>query len=283
MALPAAQRERARRLGELHQGPAVLVLLNAWDVAGARVLEALPGCEALGTTSAGISAALGYLDGEHIDRDEMLGVVARIARAVDVPVTADLEMGFGETPAEVAETAVAAIDAGAVGMNIEDGVQRSARLYPLEDQAAKLAAVREAADALDIAFVVNARIDVYWRSVGEPEERFAETVRRARAYREAGADCVFVPGLTDERAITELLRESPGPLNLLAGGSTPPVPALQRLGVARVSVGSGISRAALAFVRRAGRELLEDGTYGAISEDTIPFAEVARLLAPDDR
>ncbi len=257
----------------------MLLLANAWDVGSARVLESLPGCRALATTSAGVAAALGYPDGERIGRDEMLEAVARIARAVEVPVSADLEMGFGSTPGEVADTALAAMDAGAVGMNVEDGISRSASLYPVDEQAAKVAAVREAADARGVAFVVNARVDVFWRRVGEEGGRLEETVRRAAAYREAGADCVFVPGLVEEEAIAEFLRRSPGPLNVLAGPTTPSVARLRALGVARQSVGAGMSRAALGFGRRAGRVRLAQGTEGGLSEDTIPFDEVTRLLA----
>jgi 2-methylisocitrate lyase-like PEP mutase family enzyme len=165
-----------------------------------------------------------------------------------------------------------------VGINVEDGISRSASLYGVDEQAAKVAAVRAAADERGLAFVVNARVDVFWRRVGDESGRLEETVRRARAYRAAGADCIFVPGLVEEAAIAAFLRESPGPLNVLAGPATPPVERLRALGVARLSVGSGISRAALGFVRRAGRELYEQGTYAALSEDTIPFDEVTQLL-----
>ncbi len=273
------QQARAKVLRALHQGPSPLILPNAWDVVSARLFEEA-GCHAIGTTSAGIAATLGYPDGERAPCDELLAVVERIARAVAVPVTADIEAGYGDTPAEVARTARAVIAAGAVGVNLEDGTGDPAR--PLADstaQVAKIQIIREVAAAAGVPLVLNARTDVYWLAVGEADGRFAAAVERLRAYHAAGADCAFVPGVDDGEAIGRLARAVEGPLNVLAGAGTPTIADLGRLGVKRVSVGSAPLRATLGLVRRIAEELLRQGTYSSMMTDAIPYAEVNQLLA----
>ena len=275
----ADQKEKAELFQRLHAGPPILVLPNAWDAASARVLEAHSGCLAIGTSSAGIAAALGFADGERLSRGEMLAAVSRIARAVAVPVSADVEAGYGSTPSEAAETARGVLAAGAVGLNLEDGVPGTqAVLVEPSLQAEKIAAMREVAKRAGIPLVVNARTDVYWLQIGDAEARLSEAVTRARIYLGAGADCIFVPGVSDGGTIEVLSREIPAPLNVLATAGTPPVRELERLGVARVSVGSGFMRAALRRLQEMARELLDEGTYAAFSDDTIPYPELARLL-----
>ncbi len=209
------QRDRARALLELHHGSSPLVLPNAWDVVGALIF-AQAGCRALGTTSAGIAATLGYPDGERVPRAEMLDVVARIARAVPLPVTADIEAGYGATPEEVAQTARMVIAAGAVGVNIRPGMEiRRSRAHPLADvamQLAKIRAIRQVAAATNVPLVINARTDIYWLGIGDANDRFTATIERLRAYRAAGADCLFVPGVTDAETIGRLARAIDGPL-----------------------------------------------------------------------
>ncbi len=273
------QRDRARALLEMHHGPSPLVLPNAWDVVGALIFGQA-GCRAIGTTSAGIAAALGYPDGERVPRTEMLDVVARIARAAAVPVTADIEAGYGATAEETARTVKMAIAAGAVGVNLEDGTGDTER--PLADvatQTAKIRAIREVAVAADMPIVLNARTDIYWLAIGEVNDRFTATVARLHAYRSAGADCLFVPGVTDSETIGRLVRAIDGPLNVLAGLGTPSIPDLARLGVKRVSVGSGPQRATLGLVRRIAEELVRQGTYAGMTTGAIPYAEVNDLLA----
>jgi 2-methylisocitrate lyase-like PEP mutase family enzyme len=270
---------KAERLRRLHRGPGTLALPNAWDVASARILETTAGCKAIGTSSAGIAAVLGYVDREGISRAEMLDIVGRIARAVTVPVSADVEAGYGATAAEAAETARAVIAAGAVGLNLEDGEPGDPpSLVEPSLHGAKILAVRRAADEAGVPLVVNARTDGYWLGLGQPRSRFEETVERARAYLEAGADCIFVPGVTDRDTIRALARAVPGPLNVLATADAPPISELAELGVARVSVGSGFHRATLRNLQRMAQEYLEDGTYGSFTEDTLPYPELARLL-----
>lgn len=268
---------KANRFRELHRGPRTLVLPNIWDVAGARVLEEA-GVAAIATTSAGIAFALGYPDGERISRQEMFTVVARIAAKVSLPVTADAEAGYGDYPEDAALTARAVIEAGAVGLNLEDGTDDPRQpLTELSLQLEKIAAVRETARTMGVPLVLNARTDFYLRQVGNPENRFGEAVKRLSAFREAGADCLFAPGVRDLEVISRLVRELQHPLNILAGPGSLPISELQKAGVARVSLGSSPMRATLGLVRRIARELETSGTYSAL-EDAPPHTEVNNLL-----
>jgi 2-methylisocitrate lyase-like PEP mutase family enzyme len=273
------QQERAAAFREMHRGPNILILPNAWDVASARVFEAA-GFDAVGTTSAGVAASLGYPDGERVPLNEMFSAVRRISESVMVPVTADLEAGYGVTEGAVAETVRSVIHVGAIGINLEDGTNNpQSPLTDLTAHAAKVSAARQAAASAGVPIVINARTDVYLLEVGDPRSRLQETVNRANAYLEAGANCIFVPGLGDAKTITMLVREIAGPINILAGRGVPTIPELARIGVARVSVGSGLMRAALALVRSAAEELLSSGTYTSFTEHTIPYAELNKLLA----
>ena len=270
------QKKKAEAFRAMHSSKALL-LPNVWDVASARVIEAA-GFTALATTSAGIAFSLGYPDGEKIPREEMLAAVARIARAVRVPVTADVEAGYGPAPEDAARTARAVIAAGAVGMNLEDATVGSRQpLVELPLQVEKIRAIRQAADRLQVPLVLNARTDVYLLQVGEPSTRYDETVRRVSAFRDAGADCVFVPGLRDVPTIGRLISDLHCPVNILAGPGSPTVPELRKLGVARISLGSGPMRAALGLLRRLSEELKSNGTYAAM-EGAPSHAEIDKLM-----
>ena len=274
-----AQGRKAEELRKLHGGPRVLVLPNAWDVASARVLEEL-GYPAIATTSAGVAFALGYADGQRITRDQMLEVVSRITRAVRVPVTADMEAGYGTTPADMAETAKAIVAAGAVGLNLEDvtGDAESSQV-DMALQVEKIRAIRETSASLGVSLVINARTDVYLMPIGPEATRFERTVERLRVYRAAGADCVFAPGVK-ERALIEILVKAIGaPLNILVTPGCPSIPELQKIGVARASIGSGVMRSTLGLVRRIGKELQATGTYSTLFDGAIPFAEINGLIA----
>ena len=274
-----AQGRKAELLRKLHSGPRILVLPNAWDVASARVLEEL-GYPAIATTSAGVAFSLGYPDGQRISRDEMLEVVARIARAVRVPVTADMESGYGITSKNMAETAKAIVAAGAVGLNLEDvtgDTEKSQVDTAL--QVEKVRTIREVTASLGVSLVINARTDVYLMPIGPEATRFERTVERLRAYRAAGADCVFAPGVKERPLIEKLVKAVAAPLNILVTPGCPSIPELEKLGVARASIGSGVMRSALGLVRRIGKELLETGTYASAFEGAIQFAEVNALLA----
>jgi 2-methylisocitrate lyase-like PEP mutase family enzyme len=272
------QQTKANQFRALHRGPRALLLPNAWDVASARIVEAA-GFPAVATSSAGVAFMLGYPDGEKIPRAEMLDIVRRIARAVRVPVTADLEAGYGERPEAAALTARGAIEAGAVGLNFEDGTDDPQ--HPLADlarQLERIAAIREEADDAEIPLVINARTDVFLLDVGPPESPYDEAMRRAHAFKEAGADCVFVPGLRDPELIRRFAAELNFPLNILAGPGSPSATELEKMGVARVSLGSGPMRAGLGLVKRVVEELKTSGTYHAL-EGSPSHAEVNRLMA----
>ena len=270
---------KAARLRELHRGTKILILLNVWDVASARLIESM-GLPAVATSSAAVANSLGYADGERISRSEMLAVVRRISAAVKVPLTADMEGGYCNLPEGMAETAHELLEAGAVGLNLEDSHQER-KLVDVSLQQEKLRALKEAGRTEGVDLVLNARTDPYLLKDAGDTWRFEETVCRARAYRDAGADCIFVPGLSDAETIRRLLEESPGPLNVLAGKGGLPVPELERLGVARLSLGSGPARAALAAFRRIAREVLDQGTYHSMTEDTLTYDETQRLLQGD--
>lgn len=271
------QKAKAMAFRGMHRAGKILVLANAWDVASARVIEEA-GCAAIATTSAGVAFSLGYPDGQKISREEMLARVGRIARAVKVPVTADVESGYGARPEDAAVTAKGVIEAGAVGMNLEDGTGDPAHpVAELTLQLEKIRAVREAALKTGVLLVLNARTDVYLRQVGAAEGRYDETLRRAVAYRDAGADCVFVPGLRDAETIGRLVRDVKCPVNILAGPGWPTVRELEQLGVARLSIGSGAMRAGLALARRIMQELQGEGTYAGL-EGAIGGMELNRMM-----
>jgi 2-methylisocitrate lyase-like PEP mutase family enzyme len=270
---------KADVLRSLHDRTRILVLPNAWDAVGARIFEDA-GFPAIATTSAGIAWVLGYPDGERIGRDEMAEMVGRICRAASVPVTADMEAGYGPEPADVAATVRAVIAAGAVGLNLEDGRSGGETgLWDVAVQVERLRAARAAAESAGVRVVINARTDVYLHSVGAESERFDHAVRRANAYREAGADCLFIPGVRDATVIGALAGAINGPINILAGPGTPTIPELHKLGVARVSVGSGPMRAALTLLRRIAEDLRGPGDFTSFGRDVISHAEVNQLLA----
>jgi 2-methylisocitrate lyase-like PEP mutase family enzyme len=267
------QNEKAEFFRTLHRGSKILVLPNAWDCASARIFEHA-GFPAIATTSAGIAFSLGYSDGERISPDLMLATVGQICDCVQLPVTADLESGYGD----VAKTTAGLIAAGAVGLNCEDMDHESRALVPVAAQIERIAMIRRIATGLGVNIVINARTDVFLAQIGEPSTRFDRAYERLQAYIEAGADCVFLPGLADENIIRRVVETLKFPLNVLAGANLPPIPRLHALGVARVSVGSGIMRATLGLTRRIAQELKHSGTYTAMLEGTMPFAEANALF-----
>ncbi|MGH9675527.1 MAG: isocitrate lyase/PEP mutase family protein, partial [Candidatus Acidiferrum sp.] len=246
--------------------------------ASARIIEKA-GARAIATSSAGVAFSLGYPDGQNVPPDLMLEAIARIAASVHVPVTADVEAGYGSTPQEMAQTTLRVIQAGAVGLNLEDATNDPSRpLFSLQEQVERIRAVREAAERAGIRVVINARTDVFLGQIGEPAKRLEESVRRLNAYRSAGADCLFIPGVTDAGTISELVRQVSGPINVLIGPGMPSTAELQKIGIARVSAGSGIMRAAITHARDAAVELLTKGSYNGILEKSIPFQELNDLM-----
>jgi len=255
---------KAERLRALHEPGQPVVFVNAWDCASARVVEKA-GAPAIATTSAGVAFAQGYPDGQRISPERMLEAVARICEAVSVPVTADLESGYGDSVESLERTVAGMLDAGAVGLNLEDhsGAATDPLVEP-ELQLDKIRAVREAGERRGVRIVLNARTDSYLRELGSSEEMFEETIRRGESYRDAGADCIFVPGVLDPAVIGEIVRRLRCPVNVLAVAGSPPVAELARLGVARVSLGSGPMRAAMTVVRRLAEEVAAKGTFSTL-------------------
>jgi 2-methylisocitrate lyase-like PEP mutase family enzyme len=271
------QTGKAIQFRQLHRGPGTLILPNVWDVASARIFEDA-GFPAIATTSAGIAFSLGYPDGQRILREEMMARIARITRAVNVPVTADVEAGYGSTPEDAANTTRELIEAGVVGMNLEDASgRRDQPLSSLELAVDKVRAAREAAVQLRAQIVINARTDIYLLPGGNPDADYSEALRRLVAFRDAGADCVFAPGLKDADTIRRLAEAVQCPLNILAGPGSPSIPELAKLGVARVSVGSAPVRATLGLLRRMAGELRTSGTYSSM-DGAVSHAEMNKLL-----
>ncbi|MFJ6080779.1 isocitrate lyase/phosphoenolpyruvate mutase family protein [Streptomyces sp. NPDC092369] len=267
-------RDRALAFRSLHVPGDPLVLPNAWDTASARIVEDA-GAAAVATTSAGLAWALGAADGDRLDREAALGAVARIVASVDVPVSADIESGYAQDAAGVADTIRAVIAAGAAGVNIEDALYAAGAgpLRPVAEQAERIAAARAAADSAGVPLFVNARIDTFLRGDGEVDV----TLERAAAFLAAGADGIFVPGAVEPGTVKLLADGIEGPLNVMVHPGAAPVAELAALGVARVSAGSGLAQAAHALVRRAARELLDTGTYDALT-DALDYGELNALL-----
>ena len=265
---------KAEQFRALHTGPELLVLPNAWDMASALLLERA-GFAAIATTSAGIGYTFGYPIGQVMPLEEMLSVIRRMADYLSVPLSADMEAGYGDSPEQVAETTRLTGEAGAVGINIEDRTYDPEQpLIEMEEAAERIRAAREAADRFGM--IVNARTDVYW--VNSPgEAQFSETVRRANVFREAGADCIFVPGVKDAEEIGRLVAEIDGPLNILAGVGSPDTKTLASLGVKRVTFGATMARAAYATLEQAAIELATAGTYGYMTSGSA-HADMNRLL-----
>jgi 2-methylisocitrate lyase-like PEP mutase family enzyme len=274
-----AQAEKAERLRKLHHGRRILALPNAWDVVSARILEEV-GHPAIATSSAAVSFSLGYPDGQRISRGEMLDAVARITRAVRVPVTADLESGYGKTPEEIADFTKAVVASGAVGLNFEDvtGDDESTHVG-LGLQVKNIRAIRETAAAMGVPIVINARTDIYLMPIGPEATRFERTVERLRAYREAGADCLFVPGLCDREIIAKLVKALDAPLNILASQGSPSLDELEKIGVARVSAGSSAMRAAMGAFQRVAKDWLAHGSYDSLHQVTVPYNELNHMMA----
>jgi len=274
-----AQVEKAEKLRKLHHGPRILAFPNAWDVVSARILEEL-GYPAIATSSAAVAFSQGYPDGQRISREEMLGAVERIARAVRIPVTADTESGYGKTPEEIADFTKLLVATGAVGLNFEDitGDDESSHVE-LGLQVKKIRAVRETSAALGVPLVINARTDIYLMPIGPEATRFERTVERLRAYHEAGADCLFVPGLCDRETIAKLVKVLNAPLNILASLGCPSLDELEKIGVARVSAGSSAMRAALGAFQRVAKDWRAHGSYDSLLQCTIPYAQLNQMMA----
>ena len=276
----ALQQQYAERFRQLHNHEQPLTLVNAWDAASARVIEAC-GAPAIATTSAAMAWSLGYADGEQMPVVDLVRSCERICRVVGVPVSVDIERGFGQTTAEVCTNVRALLGVGVVGINIEDGVDRqTGKLHAARLLADRIEAIRALAWEIGVPLFINARTDAYVSSSVDPATRHDETVARARIYVEAGADGIFVPGLADIDLIARLASTLPAPLNVYAGSDhTPAVATLAHANVRRISLGCGPLQASLALTRRIASEALERGTYSSMTADMFPGDAANALFA----
>lgn len=273
------QQQQTDIFHRLHSGPGPLVLVNAWDAASARIVERA-GAPAIGTTSAGMAWSLGYADGERMPVGELLAGCARICRVASVPVTVDIERGFGDSTQAVRDLVRALIDMGVAGINIEDGVLPGTReLAPPEILCERIGALRQ----LDARFFINARTDTHFVANDDPAVRYQDTLRRARLYASAGADGIFVPGMGSLEEIAGLADAVALPVNVYAGHTkAPAVDVLAKAGARRISLGCGPLQAALGLLGRITTEALDDTAHDAgfrtMGSEMIPAGEINALF-----
>ena len=274
------QKEKADRFLEYHHDKEILVLLNSWDISSSLLAEGC-GFKAVATTSMGIAASLGLRDCEVIPLTKMIKTISGIVNAVKVPVTADIEAGYGNNLHEIIDSVTKIIACGVVGINIEDSNNLNPELIDEMEFCERIAAIRALSDSLGFHLVINARTDSFYVSKGSDREKLSESIKRGNKYREAGADCIFIQPVWGKETIATLVKEINAPVNILAnpgigGGKLPPsVQELQDLGVARLSLGSSVMKATFALIQKIGREVSEKGTYQILSDNLSPISEAA--------
>lgn len=273
------QKEKAERFLKFHHDKEILVLLNSWDIGSSKLVEA-SGYKAIATTSMGIAASLGYPDCQVIKLSEMLNAITGIVNAVQVPVTVDIEAGYGNNLNEIIESLKKIIATGIVGINIEDSLNLSPELMDEMEFCERISAIRALSDSLGFHLVINARTDSFYTSSGSTREKLAESIRRGNKYREAGADCIFVQPVWEKETIATLVKEIHAPVNILSNpaigdGLPPSVHELQDLGVARLSLGSSLMKATLALMKKVADELSEKGTYSILLDSLSPLPDAA--------
>ena len=272
-----SQSEKASAFYELHHTGRILVLPNAWDVTSARIFEEA-GFPAIATTSGGVSASLGYPDGQKIPREEVLSATARIASRLTAPLTADMEAGFGVTDDEMEQLARGVISAGAVGLNIEDSTGNPSKpLFDIDEQVRKIKTLRKASDLTGIRLFINARTDALYRAGEKKGSGLENSIERGKAYLQAGADSIYVFGPIDSESISYAVKKLDCPINVRAGRGNPSIPELQSLGVARASVATSPFTATLGLLKRIANELKDKGTYDSMTEGAITYQEMNRL------
>ncbi len=274
------QKEKAELFLKYHHDEEILVLLNSWDAGSSKLIEAC-GFKAVATTSMGVAASFGYPDCQVMKLSETLDTATRIANAVQVPVTVDFEAGYGNTLDEILESVKKIIATGIVGINIDDSSELSPTLIDAKEFCERLSAIRALSESLGFHLVINARTDSFYTTTASPREKLAESIRRGNMYREAGADCIFVQPVWDKETIATLVKEIDAPINILsnpgnAGGVPPSVRELQDLGVARLSLGSGLMKATLALIKKVAEELSGTGTYNILLDTLTPLPEAAK-------
>jgi 2-methylisocitrate lyase-like PEP mutase family enzyme len=275
------QKEKADYFLKLHQDKEILVLLNSWDPGSSRLIEAC-GFKAIATTSMGISASLGYPDCQVILFQEMLEAISRITAKVKLPVTVDIEGGFGKTTEQILDSIRNIIETGVVGINIEDNLSLNPQLVDEKEFCERISAIRDLSYSLGFHLVINARTDVFLTASGSPNSRLSEAIRRGNIYKEAGADCIFVPNVWERDKITFLVKEINAPVNILVNptngtGLPPAIKELENMGVSRVSTGSSVMKSTLALANKIALEMLLNGTYDTLTDAVTPLPDT--LLA----
>jgi len=275
--LAITQKEKADQFLKFHHDQEILVLLNSWDVGSSKLIEAC-GYKAIATTSMGIAASLGYPDSQVIQLSEMIETITGIVNGVQVPVTVDIEAGYGSDLNEVVDSVKKIIATGIVGINIEDSIDLNPTLIDESEFCERITAIRALSDSLGFHLVINARTDSFYVSSGSPQDKLRESIKRGNKYREAGADCIFVQPVWEKEMISTLVREINAPINILSNptmGSGLPlsITELQDLGVARVSLGSSLMKATLALIKKVADELSGKGTYNILLDTLTPFPE----------
>ena len=273
------QKEKAEMFLKFHQGKEILVLLNSWDIGSSKLIEAC-GYKSIATTSMGIAASLGYPDCQVIQFSEMIEVITGIVNAVQVPVTVDIEAGYGNNLNEIIDSVKKIIATGIVGINIEDSIDLNPVLIDEMEFCDRISAIRALSDSLGYHLVINARTDSFYTSLGSTREKLSESIKRGNKYREAGADCIFIQPVWEKETISTLVKEINAPINILSNpgigaGLPPSVRELQDLGVARLSLGSSLMKATLALIKKVADELSEKGTYNFLLDTLTPLPDAA--------
>lgn len=271
------QKEKAETFLKFHHSKEILVLLNSWDAGSSKLIEAC-GYKAIATTSMGIAASSGYPDSQVIQLSEMIEAIKGIVNAVNVPVTVDIEAGYGKNVDEIIESVKKIIATGIVGINIEDSIDLNPVLIDELEFCERISAIRTLSDSLGFHLVINARTDSFYTSSGSQREKLSESIKRGNKYREAGADCIFIQPVWEKETISTLVKEINAPINILsnpsAGAGLPPsVHELEELGVARLSLGSGLMKATLALIKKVADELREQGTYNILLDALTPLPD----------
>jgi len=274
------QKEKAEQFLKFHHDKEILVLLNSWDIASSKIIEA-SGYKAIATTSMGIAASLGYPDCQIIQLWEMIDAISGIVKSVQAPVSVDIEAGYGKNLNEIIDSVGKIIATGIVGINIEDSIDLDPNLVDEMEFCERISAIRALSDSLGFHLVINARTDSFYTSSGSHQEKLSESIKRGNKYREAGADCIFVQPVSDKETIATLVREIDAPINILsnpgigAGILPPSVQELQDLGVARLSHGSGLMKGTLALIKKVADELSQKGTYTILLDSLTPLPDAA--------
>lgn len=276
-----SQKKKAQAFLSMHTNDKLLVLPNIWNPIGARILAAKD-FPAVATASEAVSASLGYEDGERIKRSTLIDIITRIAHSVDIPVTADIENGFGESISKLQETILQVIDSGVVGINIEDSIEQGGALRPIDEQCERIATAREVSGQQRLHLVINARVDSFLSGFfQEKEEKIEDAVVRAKAYSEAGADCIYPIGPGDLETVRILRNRIASPINILATPAAEPLTVLEEIGINRVSFGPFIFRSCLKKFVDIVNMLHSLGNYDCFSNKMLSGPETNAFLIQD--